>query len=60
VSVAIVRYNGGNIQSVAFALQRLGVTYCVSDDSEVLLSADRVIFPGVGEAGSAMRYLRPF
>jgi glutamine amidotransferase len=58
MSVAIVRYNGGNIQSVAYALQRCGVTYCVSDDSGVLLSADRVIFPGVGEAGSAMRYLR--
>jgi len=58
MSVAIVRYNAGNVQSVAFALQRCGVTYCISDEREVLLSADRVIFLGVGEAGSAMRYLR--
>jgi glutamine amidotransferase len=58
MSVAIVRYNAGNVQSVAFALQRCGVAYCISDEREVLLSADRVIFPGVGEAGSAMRYLR--
>jgi glutamine amidotransferase len=58
MSVAIVRYNAGNIQSVAFALERCGVSYCISDDRDVLLSAERVIFPGVGQAASAMKHLR--
>jgi glutamine amidotransferase len=56
--VAIVRYNAGNVRSVESALDRLGVSYVVTDKAQELLSADRVIFPGVGEAGSAMRYLR--
>jgi glutamine amidotransferase len=55
--VAIVRYNAGNVRSVESALDRLGVSYIVTDEPHELLSADRVIFPGVGEAGSAMRYL---
>ena len=58
MSVAIVRYNGGNTASVANALGRLGVESVISDDADVLRSADRVIFPGVGEASTAMAYLR--
>lgn len=57
-TTAVVRYNAGNIQSVRFALGRLGVEPIVTDDPATLRSADRVIFPGVGEASSAMRYLR--
>ncbi|MGD1822687.1 MAG: imidazole glycerol phosphate synthase subunit HisH [Pleomorphochaeta sp.] len=56
--VAIVKYNAGNIQSVKYALERLNVDYIVSDDPNVLRTADKVIFPGVGEASSAMEYLR--
>lgn len=55
---AIVKYNAGNIQSVLFALERLGHPAVWTDDPEVLRGADRVIFPGVGEASSAMAYLR--
>jgi glutamine amidotransferase len=55
--IVIVRYNGGNIQSVEDALKRLGVQAIVTDQSEEILSADKVIFPGVGEAKSAMAYL---
>lgn len=58
MSVAIVKYNAGNIRSVLFALQRLGVEAVWTDDADILLSADKVIFPGVGEASSAMQYLR--
>ena len=54
----IVKYNAGNIRSVLCALGRLGVDATVSDDPKVLRSASRVIFPGVGEAYSAMQYLR--
>jgi imidazole glycerol-phosphate synthase subunit HisH len=56
--IAIVQYNAGNIRSVCFALERLGVVPVLTDDPEVLRSADKVIFPGVGEASSAMQYLR--
>lgn len=56
--VAIVKYNAGNTQSVRNALDRLSVDSVVSDDAETLQTADRVIFPGVGEASSAMNYLR--
>lgn len=55
---AIVKYNAGNIRSVLFALERLGQPAVWTDDPDTLRSADRVIFPGVGEASSAMRYLR--
>lgn len=55
---AVVKYNAGNIQSVLFALERLGHEAVWTDDPAVLRQADRVIFPGVGEASSAMRYLR--
>jgi len=54
----IVKYNAGNIQSVLFALERIGVQAEVTDDVEKLQSADKVIFPGVGEASTAMNYLR--
>lgn len=58
MQIAIVKYNAGNIQSLTFALNRLGVEPILSDDPEVLRSADKVIFPGQGEASSAMRSLR--
>src|SRR5919107_1593369 len=54
----IVKYNAGNIQSVLFALERIGVQAEVTDDIEQLQSADKVIFPGVGEASTAMEYLK--
>lgn len=54
---AILKYNAGNIQSVLFALERLGHKAVWTDDPQTLQNADRVIFPGVGEASSAMRYL---
>lgn len=57
-STVIIKYNAGNIRSVLYALERLGVTAGVSDDPTVIRSATRVIFPGVGEASSAMSYLR--
>jgi glutamine amidotransferase len=56
--IAIIKYNAGNIQSVLFALERLGVHAVVTDDEAVIKAADKVIFPGVGEAGAAMQYLR--
>jgi imidazole glycerol-phosphate synthase subunit HisH len=56
--VAILKYNAGNIMSVDFALQRLGVKAVITDDAQVLSSADKVIFPGVGEASTTMKYLR--
>ncbi len=56
--IAVIKYNAGNIRSVAFALDRLGVSYSITDVPEEITSADRVIFPGVGEASSTMRYLR--
>lgn len=58
MSVVIINYNAGNVQSVTYALQRLGVEPVLSDDPEVIRSADKVIFPGVGEASTAMRFLR--
>lgn len=56
--IAIVEYNAGNIRSVQNALQRLGAESRVTDDPVLLRSADKVIFPGVGQAGSAMEHLR--
>lgn len=58
MKVAVVKYNAGNVASVENALNRLGVESVLTDDAEILKSADRVIFPGVGEASSAMRFLR--
>lgn len=56
--IAIVKYNAGNIRSVSNALNRLGFDNIITDDPVEIKNADKVIFPGVGEAGSAMRYLR--
>lgn len=57
MKVAIVKYNAGNIQSVKNALERLAAESVVTDEPALIESADRVIFPGVGEASTAMRYL---
>ena len=56
--VVIVKYNAGNIRSVDFALQRIGVQAEITDDFATIRRADKVIFPGVGEAGTTMRYLK--
>lgn len=58
MKVVIIKYNAGNIQSVRFALNRLNVESAVSDDPEIINKADKIIFPGVGEASSAMNYLK--
>ncbi|MFT3677345.1 MAG: imidazole glycerol phosphate synthase subunit HisH [Chitinophagaceae bacterium] len=58
MDIAIIKYNAGNIQSVLYALERIGATAQVTDNAELIRSADRVIFPGVGEAASAMQYLQ--
>ena len=58
MKVAVVRYNAGNIRSVINALHRIGVEPVVTDDPAVLAAADRVIFPGQGEASTTMAYLR--
>lgn len=58
MKLAIVKYNAGNIQSVLYALERIGMEAVVTDDHAELQSADKVIFPGVGEASSAMNYLK--
>ena len=55
---SIIRYNAGNIQSVLYALERLGVTATVTDDPTLIQASDKVIFPGVGEASTAMAYLK--
>lgn len=55
--IAIVKYNAGNIKSVQNALNRLGYKSIITDDPDELTNADKVIFPGVGEASSAMNYL---
>ena len=56
--VVIIKYNAGNVQSVQYALQRIGVDSIVTDDKATIQSADKVIFPGVGHANAAMKYLR--
>ncbi|HEX4372119.1 MAG TPA: imidazole glycerol phosphate synthase subunit HisH, partial [Puia sp.] len=58
MSLTIIKYNAGNIQSVLYALERIGVSAIVTDDHDKIIKADKVIFPGVGEASSAMKYLR--
>ena len=57
-TVAIIKYNAGNIYSVLCACRRLGVEAVITDDPDLIRSADRVIFPGVGEASAAMQHLR--
>ena len=56
--IAVIKYNSGNVQSVLYALQRIGVEAEVTDDVATIQMADKVIFPGVGHAGSAMKYLK--
>ncbi|MFN4234904.1 MAG: imidazole glycerol phosphate synthase subunit HisH [Bacteroidia bacterium] len=58
MKTVVIKYNAGNVQSVLFALERIGANAILSDDAETISNADKVIFPGVGEAGSAMNYLK--
>ena len=58
MNVAIIKYNAGNIRSVDHALRRLGVEAAITDDHDFIRKADRVIFPGVGEAATTMTYLK--
>lgn len=58
MDVAIVKYNAGNIYSVNYALKRLGIEATITADPELLNKADKVIFPGVGEAETTMNYLK--
>jgi glutamine amidotransferase len=60
MKVAVIRYNAGNIRSVAFALERLNIEFSITDKHEEIQTADKVIFPGVGEASSTMKYLQDF
>ncbi len=58
MNIAIVKYNAGNIRSVDYALRRLGVEAAITSDAEALRRADKVIFPGVGEAATTMAFLQ--
>ncbi len=58
MKLVIIKYNAGNIQSVLYALERIGADAVVTDDTSEILGADKVIFPGVGEASTAMNYLK--
>ncbi|SNS21244.1 glutamine amidotransferase [Belliella buryatensis] len=58
MQVAVIKYNAGNVQSVLYALERLGAEAILTDDLEQISKADKVIFPGQGEASTAMRYLK--
>ena len=58
MKIVIINYGAGNIQSIKFAIERLGYSAILSDDPNEIKEADRVIFPGVGEASSAMKKLR--
>ncbi len=58
MNIAVIKYNAGNIQSLTFALERMGVPFEVTDNAEAIRSAEKVIFPGVGEASTTMAYLR--
>jgi imidazole glycerol-phosphate synthase subunit HisH len=58
MNIVIIKYNAGNIESVNNALKRLGVEAEITADAQKIRNADKVIFPGVGEAGSTMDYLR--
>ena len=58
MNVAIIKYNAGNIFSVDYALRRLGIEPVITSDKELIRKADKVIFPGVGEAQNTMEYLR--
>jgi glutamine amidotransferase len=56
--IVIIKYNAGNTQSVSYALERMGVTPLITDEPDEICGADKVIFPGVGEASTAMNYLK--
>lgn len=56
--IAIIKYNAGNTRSVQNAITRLGYESMITDDRNAILKADKIIFPGVGEAGTAMKYLK--
>ena len=58
MKVAVIKYNAGNIQSVRIALERLSLTPKVTDDPDIITRSDKIIFPGVGEASSAIEYLK--
>jgi glutamine amidotransferase len=58
MKTVIIKYNAGNVQSVMYALDRIGASYVYTDEESEIRSADKVIFPGVGEASTAMAYLR--
>jgi glutamine amidotransferase len=58
VNIAIIKYNAGNIYSIVYALKRLGMEPIVTDDKELLQKADKIIFPGQGEAANTMQYLK--
>ena len=58
MTVAIVKYNAGNIYSVDYALKRLGIDPVITSDKEILQKADKIIFPGQGEASLTMEYLK--
>ncbi|MBN7817233.1 imidazole glycerol phosphate synthase subunit HisH [Algoriphagus pacificus] len=58
MKIAVIKYNSGNVQSVLYALERLGVQAELTDDAEKIRSADKVVFPGQGEASTAMKYLK--
>ena len=57
MKVAVIKYNAGNIRSVSFALERLNINFSITDAPEEISAADKVIFPGVGEASTTMKYL---
>lgn len=57
MEVVIIKYNAGNVRSVMYALERIGVNYKLTDSVEEIQKADRIIFPGVGEASTAMKSL---
>src|SRR4051812_43760290 len=58
MNLVIINYNAGNTKSVQHALHRIGVEAILTDDAEVISSADKIIFPGVGHAAATMNYLR--
>lgn len=58
MKIAIIKYNAGNIRSVLYALERIGHAATVTDNADEIRNADKVIFPGVGEASTAMNYLK--
>ena len=58
MNVGIIKYNAGNIYSVDYVLKRLGITPLITDDLEIIQKADKVIFPGQGEASTTMQYLQ--